>query len=76
MESCAALPGTTLFDVCRSLGLTIEERGFTVAEAMAAREAFITAATTVVMPVVAIDGDAGRQWPSGLNRAFTAQCLF
>jgi D-alanine transaminase len=47
---------TTLFDVCRSLGLTIEERGFTVAEAMAAREAFITAASTVVMPVVAIDG--------------------
>ncbi len=48
---------TTLFDVARSLGLTIEERGFTVAEAKGAREAFITAATTVVMPVVAIDGD-------------------
>jgi D-alanine transaminase len=47
---------TTLFDVARSLGLKIEERGFTVDEAKAAREAFITAATTVVMPVVAIDG--------------------
>jgi D-alanine transaminase len=47
----------TLFDVAKKLGLSIEERGFSVAEAKAAREAFITAATTVVMPVVAIDGD-------------------
>jgi D-alanine transaminase len=47
---------TTVFDLARKQGLTIEERGFTVAEAKAAREAFITAATTVVMPVVAIDG--------------------
>jgi D-alanine transaminase len=46
---------TTLFDLAAKLGLEIEERGFTVAEAKAAREAFITAATTVVMPVVAID---------------------
>lgn len=49
---------TTVFDLAKELGLTIEERAFTVAEAKAAREAFITAATTVVMPVVAIDGDA------------------
>jgi D-alanine transaminase len=48
---------TTLFDLAKKLGLDIEERGFTVAEAREAREAFITAATTVVMPVVAIDGD-------------------
>lgn len=47
---------TTLFDVARKLGLQIEERFFSVAEAQAAREAFITSATTVVMPVVAIDG--------------------
>lgn len=47
----------TVFDVASKLGLSIEERGFSVAEAKAAREAFITAATTVVMPVVAIDGD-------------------
>ncbi|MBL8583719.1 MAG: D-amino-acid transaminase [Rhizobiaceae bacterium] len=46
---------TTLFEVAAGLGLSIEERGFTVEEAKAAREAFITAATTVVMPVVAID---------------------
>jgi D-alanine transaminase len=47
---------TTLFEVAAQLGLRIEERGFTVEEALNAREAFITAATTVVMPVVAIDG--------------------
>lgn len=47
---------TTLFEVAAKLGLTIEERGFTVEEAQGAREAFITAATTIVMPVVAIDG--------------------
>ena len=47
---------TTLFDVAKSLGLTIEERGFSVAEAKAAREAFISSATTIAMPVVAIDG--------------------
>jgi D-alanine transaminase len=43
-------------DVAKKLGLTVEERHFSVAEAKAAREAFITSATTVVMPVVAIDG--------------------
>jgi D-alanine transaminase len=48
---------TTLFDLADRLGLTIEERGFSVKEAKAAREAFITAATTVVMPVVSIDGE-------------------
>ena len=36
--------------------LKIEERPFTVAEAHAAKEAFITSASTFVMPVVKIDG--------------------
>jgi D-alanine transaminase len=48
---------TTLFDVAKKLGLKIEERGFSVAEAKAAREAFISSATTIAMPVVAIDGE-------------------
>ena len=47
---------TTIFDVAAKLGLTIEERGFSVAEAKEAREAFISSATTIAMPVVAIDG--------------------
>ena len=49
---------TTVIEVAARLGLTVEERGFTVEEAKQAKECFITAATTVVMPVVAIDGDA------------------
>ncbi len=36
-------------------GVRVEERAFTVAEAKAAREAFITAASTLVMPIVRID---------------------
>lgn len=48
---------TTLFEVAASLGLEIEERGFSVEEAKRAREAFITGSSTVVLPVVAIDGE-------------------
>jgi D-alanine transaminase len=47
---------TTLMDVAKKLDLKVEERGFTVEEAKSAREAFMTAATTVIMPIVAIDG--------------------
>ncbi len=44
-----------VFAAAAAAGLSVEERAFTVAEAKAAREAFITAATTLVMPVVRID---------------------
>lgn len=47
---------TTLLDLAQALQMRVEERAFTVAEAKAAAEAFITAATTIVTPVVAIDG--------------------
>lgn len=43
-------------EVAARQGVPLEERSFSVAEAKAAREAFITAATTLVMPVVRIDG--------------------
>lgn len=43
-------------DVIKALGLTVEERAFTVDEAYAAREAFITSATQIIMPVVRING--------------------
>ena len=46
---------TTLIDLAATLNLTVEERAFSVAEAKGAREAFITAATTLVTPVVSID---------------------
>jgi len=47
---------TTLIDLLRRENLELVERPFTVAEAQAAREAFITSATNFVMPVVRIDG--------------------
>ena len=47
---------TTAIDVARRLGLAVEERAFSVDEAVAAREAFISSATSLVTPVVAIDG--------------------
>ena len=47
--------GTTIA-VAESLQLKIEERRFTVEEAKQAKEAFITAATTICVPVTTIDG--------------------
>jgi D-alanine transaminase len=47
---------TVLIDVIAGQGLTLEERAFTVDEAYAAREAFTTSASQIVMPVVRIDG--------------------
>ena len=66
---------TVLFDVIKAQGLTLEERPFTLAEAYGAREAFATAATQIVMPVVRIDGRTigdGKPGPvaTALRRAF------
>jgi D-alanine transaminase len=47
---------SVLIDAIRAQGLVFEERAFTIAEAHAAREAFVTAASQIVMPVVRIDG--------------------
>ena len=46
---------TVLFEVIKAQGLAAEERAFTLKEAYAAREAFITSASQIVMPVVKID---------------------
>jgi D-alanine transaminase len=66
---------TVVFDAVKGQGFSIEERAFTLAEAFAAREAFITSATQLVLPVVKIDGrtiGAGKPGPiaSALRRAF------
>jgi D-alanine transaminase len=47
---------TVLLEVLKAQGLELDERPFTVEEAYAAREAFVTSATQNVMPVVQIDG--------------------
>ncbi len=57
---------TGVVDIAASEALTVEERPFTVKEALSAREAFITSATAIVTPVVRIDGQAvgdGRPGP-------------
>jgi D-alanine transaminase len=52
-------------------GLTIEERPFTVAEALQAREAFLTAASAFILPVVEIDGSPiGDGRPGEIAREF------
>jgi D-alanine transaminase len=47
---------TVVIDALAAQGLALEERAFTVDEALAAREAFITSASQLVLPVVRIDG--------------------
>jgi D-alanine transaminase len=46
----------SLIDVIREAGLKVEERPFTPQEAIEAKEAFITGAGTLVLPVVRVDG--------------------
>ena len=66
---------TVLFDVIKAQGLSVEERAFTLAEAYAAREAFVTAASQIVLPVVRIDGHAiGEGKPGPLATAL--RCAF
>jgi D-alanine transaminase len=47
---------TVLLNVLKAQGLELDERPFTLEEAYAAREAFITSASQSIMPVVRIDG--------------------
>ncbi|MEO8926828.1 MAG: D-amino-acid transaminase [Caulobacteraceae bacterium] len=46
----------SLLAIAADAGLTFEERPFTVEEAWSAREAFLTGAGTLVLPVVRVDG--------------------
>jgi D-alanine transaminase len=57
-------------DVLTAAHIPFEERPFRVDEALAAREAFITAASLLVMPVVRIDGHAiGEGTPGPVSAA-------
>jgi D-alanine transaminase len=47
---------TVVLDAVKEQNIAVEERAFTLEEAYAAREAFITSATQIVLPVVQIDG--------------------
>jgi D-alanine transaminase len=52
----AGISRAVVLDTLSALELTLVERPFSVAEALAAREAFVTAASMIVQPVVRIDG--------------------
>ena len=58
--SNSILPGIrrrTLLEIAEQEHIATEERLFTVDEAIQADEAFISSATTLVLPVVSIDGN-------------------
>jgi len=59
---------TTLIDIIAARGWRLKERRFSLSEAYAAREAFITGALSLVMPVVNIDGnDIGAGVPGPIS---------
>jgi D-alanine transaminase len=72
---------TVLTEVMRQHGLTLDERPFTLEQALAAKEAFVTAASQIVLPVVRIDGKPvgdGKPGPiaTALRRDFHAHAEF
>ena len=66
------LPGITrsvVLDVVGAAGAGVSKNAPSRStEAYAAREAFVTSASQTVLPVVSIDGRAGRQWRAGAGR--------
>lgn len=60
-QSPRILPGVmrgAVIEAAVAAGITVVERPFTLSEAHAAAEAFITSTTVPVLPVVAIDGES------------------
>jgi D-alanine transaminase len=56
-----------VLDLLAAEGLYVEERRFSLTEALAAREAFVTSAGNLIMPVVRIDGrDIGTGKPGAI----------
>jgi len=55
----------TVHDLAAELQIKVIERPFTVAEAKAATEAFVTSTTALVMPIVTIDADPVGQGTPG-----------
>ncbi len=57
--NCNILRGITrrsLIDIARDAGVDVAEQPFSVDDARAAREAFITSASAFVMPIISVDG--------------------
>ncbi len=64
----------TLIDCAAHQQMKVEQRAFSLAEALSAREAFITSASNTVMPVIAIDGRAiGNGRPGPMTQRLRSQ---
>jgi D-alanine transaminase len=78
-SSAMILAGVTravLIEVAAAQGLRLVERRFSVAEAVAAREAFVTSATSLVTPVLSIDGrPVGNGGPGVTSAALRAALI-
>lgn len=69
----AGVMRATLLRVAGEIGLTVEQRAFSVAEAASAREAFITSTTNPCVPVVRLDGQKlGDGTPGPIARRLAA----
>ncbi|MBB5519966.1 D-amino-acid transaminase [Amphiplicatus metriothermophilus] len=78
-EILSGITRRTVIDCAEALQLKVVERPFSAAEALRAQEAFLTSATNLVMPVVAIDGrkiGGGRPGPMArrLREAYIRHC--
>ena len=77
------LPGVTricLLEIARSMSIAVEERAFTTAEQYTAREAMVSAASALLLPVVEVDGQSiGTGKPGAvtlaLREAYVARLL-
>ena len=73
------LPGCTrkaVVKLAEERQLRVEERAFSVDEALKAKEAFITSASSFVQAVVTIDGKTGRQRQAGADDQPPARNLY
>lgn len=69
-----------ILDVARETGMRLDERPFSIQEALAASEAFVTSASAFVLPVVQIDGrtiGSGAVGPvaARLREIYIAKCV-
>lgn len=68
-EILSGITRAAVLRFAREAQMKVEERAFTIEEAQNAAEAFVTSATTFVMPVVSIDGvDLGDGKPGAIAR--------
>ena len=61
-----------VLELARAEGIPVRERAFTVAEALTAREAFLTSTSSLVLPVTSIDG---RTIANGMPGSVTRRLL-